>query len=130
MKRSQKNEPYVFVLSSKNIKDRQGFKYTTDLDLHSLKFSLVQEILPEFALQEKQDLIALKLQSQDHDPLLKLQQLQIKQSLPLLNILQSEDSSQEMLFKYFTVLRSVQYNFSQFNRKLEAELRGEDEALY
>jgi hypothetical protein len=52
MKRSQDNEPYVFVLSTKNIKDRQGFRYTTDLDIHSLKFSLAQDLLPELAHQE------------------------------------------------------------------------------
>ena len=73
-----------------------------------------------------------KLQSNaQHDPLLKLQQHNLKQAMrSQLNVLSQGDTHAETLFKYHTILASVAYNFDQFNRKLEAELRGEDEALY
>lgn len=126
------DRPYQLVISTKNVKHRDGILKINDIDLNSIKFHVQSQDYPtaEQIYTQHEKLLEQKLgqrSSTGKDLFLSKRQYEMKQSLKKdLSFLESEDSWHEILYKYYVTQESIAWNLESFNMHLKQESRDED----
>ena len=136
-------QSYKFAMAAKNSNDERGKMQITDVDIDSVKISVL-DALYMYSLEEQEaernEFLLQRHEVKDGDgmaeeaDLARIFELNIAHKMAAeqrknLAFLEDDDSDEEMLFKHYETLKRYRFNINQFNDQIQLAIRDEDDSM-